>query len=157
MITIREALPADAAFITQHAHRMLDFKLPGWREHEKNQMIQADIHHITKALEAADANDCVFIAEDETGKPIGFIRMVIQTDYYSGEEHAHLNDIVVTEAAEGKGVGKLLLAKADTWAKEKQARWITLNVFDKNFRARSVYEKAGYKIEWVKYLKNLQS
>ena len=53
-------------------------------------------------------------------------------------------------------MGKLLLAKADAWAKEKQARWITLNVFDKNFRARSVYEKAGYKIEWVKYLKNLR-
>ena len=63
--------------------------------------------------------------------------------------------IVVTTEAEGKGAGKLLLEKADAWAKEKHARWITLNVFNENFRARSVYEKAGYKIEWVKYLKNL--
>ena len=157
MITIREALPGDAAFIAQHTHRMLDFKLPEWREQEKTEMIEADIHHITKALEVADANDCVFIAEDETSKPIGFIRMVLQEDYYSGEQHAHVNDIVVTAEAEGKGVGKLLLAKADAWAKDKQARWITLNVFDKNFRARAVYEKAGYKVEWVKYLKNLHS
>ena len=156
MITIREALPADAAFIAQHAHRMLDFKLPEWREQEKTRMIQADVHHITKALKAADANDCVFIAEDKTSKPIGFMRMVIQADYYSGEQHAHVNDIVVTAEAEGKGVGKLLLAKADAWAKDKQARWITLNVFDKNFRARSVYEKAGYKVEWIKYLKDLK-
>ena len=156
MITIREALPADAAFIAQHAYRLLDFKLPEWREQKKDEMIQADIHHITKALEAADANDCVFIAEDETGKPIGFIRIVMHEDYYSGEQHAHVNDIVVIANAEGKGVGKLLLAKADAWAKDKQARWITLNVFDENFRARSVYEKAGYKVEWIKYLKDLK-
>ena len=157
MITIREALPADAGFIAQHAYRLLDFKLPEWREQEKNEMIQADINHITKALEAADANDCVFIAEDETGKPIGFIRIVMQADYYSGEQHAHVNDIVVIADGEGKGVGKLLLAKADAWAKDKHARWITLNVFDENIRARAVYEKAGYKIEWIKYFKNLKS
>ena len=153
MITIRKALPADAAFIAQHAYRLLDFKLPEWREQKKNEMIQADIHHITKALETADANDCVFIADDETGKPLGFIRIVMHEDYYNGEQHAHVNDIVVIANAEGKGVGKLLLAKADAWAKDKQARWITLNVFDENIRARAVYEKAGYKIEWVKYLK----
>ena len=79
------------------------------------------------------------------------------SDYYTGEQHAHVNDIVVTAEAEGKGLGKLLLAKADAWAKDKRARWITLNVFNENFRARSVYEKAGYKIEWIKYLKNLRS
>src|ERR1700741_1396546 len=100
MITIREAIPADAYFIAQHAYRLLDFKLPEWREQEKSEMTRADIHHITKALETANSNDCVFIAEDETGKPVGFVRMVMQADYYSGERHAHVNDIVVIEGAE---------------------------------------------------------
>ena len=156
MITIREAIPGDAAFIAQHTYRMLEFKLPEWREQEKKEMVQADVHHITKALEAADTNDCIFIAEDETGKAVGFIRIVMHEDYYTGEQHAHVNDVVVTSESEGKGVGKLLLDKADAWAKDKGARWITLNVFNENFRARSVYEKAGYKIEWIKYLKSLQ-
>ncbi len=97
----------------------------------------------------------MFIAEDESNKPLGFVRVNMQTDYFTGEEHAHVNDIVVTKDAEGKGAGKLLLAKADEWAKEKNARWITLNVFDENFHARNVYKKAGYKIEWIKYLKEL--
>lgn len=79
----------------------------------------------------------------------------MQEDYFTGEQHAHVNDIVVTAEAEGKGAGKLLLAKADEWAKQKNARWITLNVFDENFRARKVYEKAGYNIEWIKYLKEI--
>jgi GNAT superfamily N-acetyltransferase len=156
MITIRNALPGDAAFIAEHAHRMLDFKLPELRAKEKDEMIKADIHHISDALQAADENDCVFIAEDGASKPIGFMRLVMLTDYYTGEQCAHINDIVVTAAAEGKGAGKLMLEKADEWAKHKQARWITLNVFDENFRARSVYEKAGYKIEWIKYSKALK-
>jgi GNAT superfamily N-acetyltransferase len=154
-MTIRKALPDDAAFIAEHAHRLLDFKLPGWRVNEKDEMVKADIQHITKALAANNANDCVFIAEDELNKPTGFVRVVLQTDYYTGKQHAHVNDIVVIAEAEGKGVGKLLLNKADEWAKENNVRWITLNVFDENLRARTVYEKAGYKIEWIKYLKTL--
>ena len=49
----------------------------------------------------------------------------------------------------------MLLEKADDRAKEQKARWITLNVFEENTRARKVYEKAGYKVEWIKYLKEL--
>ena len=155
MITTRKALLQDAAFIAEHARRLLDFELPEWRATEKNEMIKADINHIIKALQADNANDSVFIAEDAANKPMGFIRLGMQTDYYTGEQHAHINDIVVTAEAEGKGAGKLLLEKADEWAKDHHARWISLNVFNENLRARSVYEKAGYKIEWVKYLKTL--
>jgi ribosomal protein S18 acetylase RimI-like enzyme len=155
MITIRKAIPEDAIFIAAHAHRMLNFKLPNWRAHEKDAMIKADINHLTKALQTNDENDVIFIAEDESKTPLGFLRVNMQEDYFTGEQQAHVNDIVVTAEAEGKGAGKLLLAKADEWAKQKNARWITLNVFDENFRARKVYEKAGYNIEWIKYLKEI--
>jgi ribosomal protein S18 acetylase RimI-like enzyme len=155
MITIRKASPDDASFIAAHAHRMLDFNLPGWRSNEKDKMVKADINHLTKALQANGENDAMFIAEDESQTPLGFLRVNMQEDYFTGEQHAHVNDIVVTAEAEGKGAGKLLLEKADEWAKEKNARWITLNVFDENFRAKKVYEKSGYKIEWIKYLKEI--
>jgi len=83
------------------------------------------------------------------------MRVVLLKDYYTGEKHAHVNDIVVTKESEGKGVGKLLLQKADEWAIENKVRWITLNVFEENRRARSVYEMQGYHMEWIKYLKQL--
>jgi ribosomal protein S18 acetylase RimI-like enzyme len=81
--------------------------------------------------------------------------MTVQTDYYTKEQHAHITDIVVIGEAEGKGVGKALLAKGDEWARERGARWITLNVFESNKHAQRVYEKAGYQKEWIKYLKEL--
>ena len=155
MITIRRALPGDADFIATHAYRLLNFNLPSWRTNEKDKMIKADIQHITNALLKDDPEDCVFIAVDTENKACGFIRIVLQKDYYTGEKHAHLNDIVVISEAEGKGVGKLLLQKADEWANANKSRWITLNVFEANGHARAVYEKQGYHIEWIKYLKQL--
>ena len=155
MISIRKALPGDAAFIAKHAHRMLDFKLPGWRANEKDIMVKADINHLTKALQTNNEKDTMFIAEDALKNPLGFLRVNMQTDYFTGEEHAHVNDVVVTAETEGRGIGKLLFEKADEWAKEHKARWITLNVFNDNLHARAFYEKAGYQIEWIKYLKPL--
>jgi len=156
MIAIRKALPGDADFIASHAYRLLDFDLPGWRANGKDKMIRADIQHITRALSEDDPEDCVFIAMDAENKACGFMRVVLQKDYYTGEKHAHVNDIVVTSESEGKGVGKLLLQKADEWATGKKVRWITLNVFEANAHARAVYEKQGYQMEWIKYLKQLK-
>jgi GNAT superfamily N-acetyltransferase len=155
MITIRRALPEDADFIAKHAYRLLEFNLPSWRRNENNEMTNADINHISSALFAGDPDDCVFIAVDEQGGSCGFVRMLILKDYYTSEPHAHIGDIVVIGTMEGKGVGKLLFEKAEEWAKEHKVRWITLNVFEQNAHARAVYEKAGYKIEWIKYLKEL--
>jgi GNAT superfamily N-acetyltransferase len=155
MIAIRKALPGDADFIASHAHRLLNFNLPGWRVNEKDKMIQADIQHITKALLKDDPEDCIFIAIDPENRPCGFMRVLLLKDYYSGEKHAHVNDIVVTKESEGKGVGRLLLQKADEWAIDNKVRWITLNVFEDNRRARAVYEMQGYHMEWIKYLKQL--
>ena len=102
MIILRKALPGDAEFIAAHAHRLLDFSLPAWRANEKDKMVQADIQHIRKALLKDDPDDCVFIAVDTGDTPCGFMRVNMQTDYYTGERHAHVNDIVVTVEAEGK-------------------------------------------------------
>ncbi len=155
MITIRNGLPEDASFIAAHAYRLLEFGPPTWREQDHDQMTLADINHITDALTAYDPARSVLVAIDESGLPCGFIHLTMQPDYYTKELNAHITDIVVRAEAEGKGVGKLLMEKAEEWAREKQARWITLNAFEGNVHARKVYEKAGYKIEWIRYLKQL--
>lgn len=156
MITIRNGLPEDADFIAAHAYRLLEFGPPPWRKPEHDQMTKADARHITAALLADDPDKSVLVAVDTSGKPCGFIHLTMQPDYYTGDLNAHITDIVVIAEAEGQGVGKLLMEKADEWAREKQARWITLNAFEGNSHARKVYEKAGYEIEWIRYLKQLK-
>ena len=155
MITIRNARPEDDEFIKGHAYRLLEFGPPGWRVQEQDRMTQADILHILTALRSNNPDNPVLIAVDAEGKSCGFIHLAMQTDYYTGEAYAHLIDIVVIAEAEGQGVGKFLLQKAEEWAIQKNSRWITLNAFDGNLRARGVYEKAGYQKEWIRYLKPL--
>jgi len=155
MITIRKAVDDDVDFISRHAYRLLDFELPAWRANEKDEMTKADVRHIMKSMFSKGNEPQVFIALDSSGQRCGFIHLDMQRDYYTDELSAHIRDIVVIAEAEGKGIGKALLQKADEWAKQNKARWITLNVFEENKHAREVYEKTGYQVEWVRYLKVL--
>jgi ribosomal protein S18 acetylase RimI-like enzyme len=153
MITIRKSTPADAEFIAAHAYRLVEFGPPKWRDPQV--MTAADIKYNTAAVLSTDPDIETFIAIDAAGEACGFIYLTIQTDYYTQERHAHITDIVVTKKAEGKGVGKLLLQKADEWARQKKLRWVTLNVLEGNTHAQAVYEKTGFQKEWIKYLKQL--
>jgi len=146
---------SDIPFIEEHASRLLDFGPPSWRMPDLEKMVAADIRHNMEAILSIDPGVEIFIALDEEGNPAGFLHMTLQNDYYTKEQHAHITDIVVVKSAEGKGIGKFLMEKADEWAREKKSRWITLNVFEDNRHARLHYEKAGYKKEWIKYLKEL--
>jgi ribosomal protein S18 acetylase RimI-like enzyme len=155
MITIRKGIPSDADFIKTHAYRLLDFELSSWREPERELMTQTDIENNVNSLLENKKDKEIFVAVDENGKQVGFLHMTIQTDYYTRESHAHITDIVVIAEAAGKGIGKLLLQKAEQWAIERNSRWVTLNVLETNKHAISVYEKSGYQPEWIKYLKHL--
>ena len=152
---LRKANAGDASFIKEHAYRLLDFELSSWREPERAVMTATDINENMIALNSGSPEKELFIAEDDSGNRVGFLHMIMATDYYTKEKHAHLTDIVVTKDAEGKGVGRFLMEQADLWARNNGARWITLNVLTTNHRAMAHYEKMGYKQEWVKYLKEL--
>ena len=67
----------------------------------------------------------------------------------------HIGDLVVAREARGRGVGTVLLAAAERWARARGYRLITLNVFLDNVDARSVYEKAGYAPETIRPVKVL--
>jgi GNAT superfamily N-acetyltransferase len=43
----------------------------------------------------------------------------------------------------------------EEWARRRGYRWVTLNVFDRNARARALYDGLGYDVETVHYRKTL--
>lgn len=155
MFTIRPANASDEEFIRANAYRLLQFRPPLWRDNSQGQMTRADIRHILESLRSDDPKHPVMIAADSSGKMVGFIHLTLAEDYYTGQQCAHLVDIVVIEESEGQGVGKFLLQQAEDWAISKGSPWITLNAFEGNTHARRIYEKAGYNVEWIRYLKPL--
>jgi GNAT superfamily N-acetyltransferase len=63
--------------------------------------------------------------------------------------------IAVVAAAEGRGAGRALLRAAEDWARAHGYRRLTLNVFAGNQRARRAYDRAGFAVETLRYVKPL--
>jgi|SRR5215218_1291848 len=152
-VRIRPASLADRDFVVSLMPRLVEFGPPAWRDAE--QMTAFDTGVITESLLNQKPGAAVFIAEDEDGTPLGFIHLHAVTEHYNHEEHGHVEDLIVASAGEGRGVGRALLGKAEEWARSRGYRWLTLNVFAENTRAREVYARLGYGEDMVKYVKEL--
>ena len=79
-----------------------------------------------------------------------------EADYYTRDEAGHIADIIVAPEARGRGVGEILLAAAEQWARGRGYLLLTLNVFIENTRARALYERTGFGAETIRYVKALQ-
>jgi ribosomal protein S18 acetylase RimI-like enzyme len=152
-IHLRPFTPSDAHFTESLIPRFSEFDLPAWRT--RNEIDNANFASLKKAMTSPEPGSAIFIAEDETGKRAGFLHLQIQTDYFNGSKVAYLSDIAVDSSFEGRGVGRVLLDKAEEWAREQGCSLLTLYVFFNNLRARKIYEKLGFAEEVTKYVKPL--
>jgi ribosomal protein S18 acetylase RimI-like enzyme len=154
-IHIRPARAADAAWIIPLAPRMHAFGPPPWRE--AGEMDAAVAQQWAHELAHPTPGSSFLVAEDASGAPAGFVWVKTERDYFIERPVGHVIDIAVTEAAEGRGVGRALLEAAERWAEERGYPWLTLHVFEGNDRARRLYEKMGYQPEWTRMLKRVGS
>ena len=59
-------------------------------------------------------------------------------------------DLGLQKDAQGKGIAKSLLQKAEEWSKEKGITRLELTVVEENEPARKLYEKAGFESEGIR-------
>jgi ribosomal protein S18 acetylase RimI-like enzyme len=152
-IRIRPFSLADINFIESLIPRFSEFDLPAWRQ--RDEIDNTNLASLKKAMETPEPGSAIYIAEDETGKQAGFLHLQTQTDYFNGEKIAYISDLAVDSAFEGQGIGRILLNKAEEWARVQGCSLLTLYVFSNNLRARKVYEKLGFHEEVTKYVKLL--
>ena len=148
-ILIRPATLDDEAILLELARRLTAFDLPVWRRPED--IAKADAREMTAAVRARSPDSEVLIAE-RSGRPVGCLHMLATRDFF-GTAHAHISVIATTAGAEGSGVGRVLLERAEAWARQRGHTLLTLNVFAANERARRFYERAGWSAEMLKYAK----
>ena len=87
---------------------------------------------------------------ERRGEVVGCLHVLATTDFF-GLRHAHVSVLATTAAAEGTGVARALMAHAEAWTAKRGLPLLTLNVFDRNARARRFYEQSGFEVEMVKY------
>ena len=152
VLVVRPATPDDRAFVVATARRLADFGPPPWRA--VDEVVLREQRALTEFFDRAEPGSALYVAtrDDEA---LGFILLTTHDDYFTGEQVGHVDIIAVLESGEGQGVGGALMREAEQWGRANGYRRLTLNVFDRNDRARRIYEHLGWRPETVHYIKVL--
>ena len=152
MLTVRPAAAGDREFVLKAVHRLSAFGVPAGRTREE--IVEGEARTLRAFFDRAAPSETLLIAGAD-GLSSGFIFLEEKQDYFTLETHSHIGILVVTREAEGRGVGAALMRAAEAWARSRGHGKLTLNVFDANLRARTMYEHFGFRPDTVKYLKPL--
>ncbi|MES2177094.1 MAG: GNAT family N-acetyltransferase [Gemmatimonadota bacterium] len=151
-IRIRTPLPSDLAPVLDLVPRLRAFGGQSLRENDD--LDRAERRALESAFEQLPVGATLLVAIDEnTGTVCGVAYAETEIDYFTGEDYGHLAILAVSDAAEGKGVGRALITAVEDWARAQGYRFVNLNVFDGNARARAFYERAGYAPDMIRYAK----
>lgn len=153
-IAIRPATADDMEFILSLVPRFASFALPkGRRKRDVLAAIHKDVEH---ALRERPAGSHFFVSEDFRGDRTGFLQLQVQRDFFSGARVCHVSDLAIAKDHDGQGIGRALLAHAESWASTRHCKLLTLSVFPGNARARALYERAGFRTELLRMAKPLK-
>lgn len=95
----------------------------------------------------ARGESIVFYAADSDGAAVGFVQLYPLFSSLALRRAYVLNDLYVAPAARRAGAARALLARAEGFARENDARYLALQTAAGNDAARSLYESAGYRRE----------
>ena len=115
--------------------------------------------YTTNMLEKCRKYNGIILVVDTDSGVAGYLTLLINVpteEIYDGKyEYALVSDIVVLERFKGRGYGKLLLNEATRIARDKNAKWLRLQVLSENQIAKTLYKKADFQELYVDMEKDL--
>lgn len=143
MLTLRDALPADAPLILALIRELADYE----RAPEKAVATEADI--LAHAFGEHPLVQVV-IAEWE-GRPAGFALWFLNFSTWEGKPVLYLEDLFVRPEFRGHGIGKALLQRLARIAVDRGCTRYVWQVLDWNTPSIDFYEAQGAQVlrEWL--------
>ena len=105
-------------------------------------------------LEHGDTNQ-VFMARHQDGQQAGYVWVAQVGSTFTGKNQAFIINLYVAPEFRGKGIGSILMEKAEEWARLHNLDRIGLSVAFHNQAAVELYEKEGYVAEMMRMYKNI--
>lgn len=93
----------------------------------------------------ANPEHVVFIAEENPGEIFGWTDVFVMRTI-GADPRAEIAGLVVDESCRSHGIGRLLMARAEEWAREKGCAAVTLRSNVIRERAHIFYEQLGYQL-----------
>ncbi len=141
-ITIRRAVKEDCERLLELVKELALYE-------KAPQEVTVTLDHFIESGFSANPVWWAFVAEED-GLVQGFALYYVRYSTWKGQR-MYLEDILVTEKARGKGLGKLLFDQLIVEAKERKFNGIVWQVLEWNEPAINFYKKynASFDPEWV--------
>ncbi len=152
---LRQAEADDEQFVLALAEHFVKFDLPAWRKRvECANGIREDL---IRQLDDPPPTSWLYVAEDDDGKRVGYLHLQKVKDFFTGRINCHISDLAAAPGAEGRGIGRALLAFSEEWAREHKCELITLAVFPGNTRAVELYRANGFDTDILRMAKPVKN
>ncbi|MGH2910664.1 MAG: GNAT family N-acetyltransferase, partial [Solirubrobacteraceae bacterium] len=153
VIVIRAASEEDLDFIRGLVPSLLEFGSPLWQD--PSGLASPFNQVLARAVQEQNANTAVLVAEAADDTRLGFISVRVVEDPVTGGKRVHVADLAVTPAAHRTGVGRALMSAGESWAHDRGAAIVTLDVWSTNHRALDFYRALGFSTESLSLAKRL--
>lgn len=156
-MTIEPAREEDWAWILQlHAQAAWESLVPELQAEVSKETVETEMAaQFARSRAEHGTKNQTFVARDSAGNRAGFVWAEEIRMGFTGKRQAYLLAIVVLDPYRRQGLGRLLMAEAEAWARERGIDCVGLNVAEHNTAAIALYNKLGYQTEIVRMRKKL--
>jgi GNAT superfamily N-acetyltransferase len=137
-MTLRPAGPDDGVIVTR---LLSEFGAPRTPPAER---MEAVLRTYQDHLQRAQAGGGRTVVAEQEGTVVGVCSLEWLTPFWTNERHAWLPDLIVTEPARGRGIGRALLADAMRSAAAQGASQLTLESGRTREAAHGLYRSTGF-------------
>ena len=148
---IRSATAVDQVRLLELLPLLADFDIPKARKPED--LWLGDVPLLKAVLAGNASQSFLDVAVNEEDFILGLVLITLREELLSHAPSAHLEAIVVAPEARGMGLGRTLLQHTEDAVSKRGAHSLSLHVFNKNQRAKSLYTSHGFDNELIRAIK----
>ena len=143
-IRIREAGRKDFHFILALSVETLHDELTPYERERTSRRKLVNLMGKNLRRLMASSGMLTLVAETDDGTPAGFVMVGRSASIFTDQQQAFVYDIAVAPEFRRRGIGRMLMERAEAYAQKQKMAFMSLMVDCRNEAARNLYAPLGY-------------